>query len=73
MPPPAMAIASAGWAIAIGPAVLAVTFTTAVPAAPHPHLPADHRNPFAYGGELVLAMAFLFVGGRLVARRFFRI
>jgi hypothetical protein len=49
----------------------AVLVFIAIPA-PHPHLPADHHDPVAYGVELSLAAAVLFVGWKLVAGRVFR-
>ena len=36
------------------------------------HLLADHHDPIAYGTELGLVVALIFVGGRVVARRLFR-
>jgi D-alanyl-D-alanine carboxypeptidase len=56
--------------VMLGP--LAVLAYITIPA-PHPHLPADHHNLFAYGVELGLTVAFLFVGGKLVAGRIFRL
>lgn len=36
------------------------------------HLPADHHDPIAYGTELGLVLALIFVCGRLVAGRLLR-
>jgi hypothetical protein len=52
--------------VIIGPSAVLAYFT--IPA-PHPHLLADHHNPVAYGIELGLTVAVLFVGGKLVAAR----
>jgi hypothetical protein len=35
------------------------------------HLAADHHDLVAYGTELLVVVAFIFVGARLVARRLF--
>lgn len=39
----------------------------------HPgwHPAADHHDLVAYGTELLVVVAFIFVGGKLVARRLF--
>ena len=55
--------------VIIGPALLAYI----VPAQDGYHLPADHDDLIAYGIELGLVLALLFVGGKLVARRTFRL
>lgn len=54
----------------IGPALL---YIIEVPATPHPHEAADHDDPVAYGVELGLVLAFLFIGGKIVAERAFRL
>ena len=36
------------------------------------HLAADHHDLIAYGSELALVLALIFVGGRIVAGRRFR-
>jgi hypothetical protein len=52
----------------IGPAVLAYAVVT------HDgyHLASDHHDLIAYGTELALVVALIFVGGRLVAGRLLR-
>ena len=37
------------------------------------HLAADHHDLIAYGTELALVVGVIFVGGRLVAGRLFRL
>lgn len=37
------------------------------------HLPADHHDPIAIGVDIGLTAALLFVGGKLVAQRTFRL
>jgi hypothetical protein len=56
--------------VVLGPSALLAYIT--IPA-PRPHLPADHHDLVAYGIELGLTVAVLFVGGKLVAGRIFRL
>jgi hypothetical protein len=55
------------------PAALSlVTVVYAVGTADAWHLAADHHDLVAYGTELLVVVAFIFVGAKLVARRLFR-
>lgn len=49
-----------------------VTVVYAVSTADGWHLAADHDDLVAYGTELLVVVAFIFVGAKLVARRLFR-
>lgn len=49
-----------------------VTIVYAVETAVGWHLAADHHDLVAYGTELLVVVAFIFVGAKLVARRLFR-
>jgi hypothetical protein len=51
---------------------LVPTVVYAVGAADGWHLTADHHDLVAYGTELLVVIAFIFVGAKLVARRLFR-
>jgi hypothetical protein len=58
--------------VIIGPS--ATVFAVITIPAPHPHVLADHHHdPVAYGIELGLTVAVLFVGGKLIAGRTFRL
>jgi hypothetical protein len=48
-----------------------VTVVYAVGTADGWHLAADHHELVAYGTELLVLVAFIFVGSKLVARRLF--
>jgi hypothetical protein len=48
---------------------LGVTVVYAIGTAEGWHLAADHHDLVAYGTELLVVMALIFVGGRLVAGR----
>jgi hypothetical protein len=60
--------------IPVGLASALVISMIGLPDQPHPHLQTDrHHDPFAYGAEVGLALAMLYVGGRLVAERVFKL
>lgn len=71
VPVPAGGARAVGFAptAVIGPSVLLAYIV----AEPHPHLSAHHDDPIAYGTEIALAAALIFVGGKLVAGRTFRL
>jgi hypothetical protein len=66
---PGTSLSGVATTVVLGPSALLVYIT--IPAA-HPHLSADHHDPVAYGIEIGLTVAVLFVGGKLVAGRMFR-
>jgi hypothetical protein len=70
-PPPATVTLSAATpTVIIGSSAVLAVITVPVP---HPHLAAKHHDPVGYSVELALAGAVLFVGGKLVAGRIFRL
>lgn len=76
-PTPSIAV-PAGGAVASGTApiptfIVASAVLYVIGAEPAYHLPADHHDPIAYGVEVGLAVAVLFVGGKLVAQKVFRL
>lgn len=62
----ATASATAGKVVVLG-AGLAFAY---VVAEPHYHVPANHHDRVALGTEVVVAVVFLLVGCKIVARRF---
>jgi hypothetical protein len=68
---------SSGIATSVTPIGLASALVISVistPDQPHPHLQADHhRDPLAYGVEVGLAFAVLYVGGKMIADRIFKL
>jgi hypothetical protein len=67
---PGTSLSGVATTVVLGPSALLVYIT--IPA-PHPHLPVDHHDPVAYGIEIGLTVAVIFVGGKLVAGRIFRL
>lgn len=57
-------------AVILGPSAVLAYFAVAPP---HPHLAAKHDDLVGYGIELALVVGVLFVGGKLVAGRIFRL
>jgi hypothetical protein len=57
--------------VIIGPSALLAYFAVSPP--PHPHLAAKHDDLVGYGIELALVVGVVFVGGKLVAGRIFRL
>lgn len=72
VPVPAAVATAGGMAptVVIGPAALLAYI---VQTEDGYHLPADHHDPIAFGIEVGLVLALLFVGGKLVAERIFRL